>query len=915
LNVLGITIKDVPTPRIGEFLLNDSSTWIHHLPGCRITEDGWVCRRCLRKHAKRLEPSLPSSSQLYVVIQPKGVKEHCEAPPISRTFGSAITGSFSEVTSNQNPQLESALYSGGEDHNRPMHARKDSNARTLPDDVLAPKDVSPAATVNFVAPLDLNTMLAPEAATNTNTGAVQTSFHGPALDIPSYFNGWQAKVQGHATTTNPLDPSKNLAPSSPAVATSAVDYHPFLATETLAASRSSPYADSVTASEDMKLFSKDNLAPKMSGGVCDGGAFTSEREDQKAKDPFSSIEMHIRKSPFLSRAAGQNSDTSKANQQGMYTTETTNTTGNRENASDSVPPVKKLCSQCQRLILGSTSMCTKCRQAKDDRRSCHPKEKHDNEHKESADIPEMNMTVLHETACIYCASNECQCTSKGPCQNLIRKDFTCNDRLTEGSPTRKSYSQDDMGSLIPKYDQKALPGSPVVPETPGMVSGRANKSLPIVHLEKAKTAANQQRSPKPSVPQKRPAIRSGVADNEHCFSRKKARTFRPTISSIATNVPAVDLDNFPPTPKSVSPLVEHNLRDASVRTSVTTVHRGTSPSSTHYEHADRFEVCAKGSASPGVPPEQATSQRSNIFGVDGAQYQARSLSPHSNRKSEQRRMTRRSRTNLEQQAHRDQDYEQARAAIARIPKAVEEGDQSLTQKSSTPLKEACKPEHDEVVVTYPRVDSLDHANDTASNWTFSDEKVLLNTLERRGVIFEQDSSCESDVGMPPPRVNSIPKDPFWRRPQSSKDLFLIAPALDGNHSPFDVERKRKEIAARPSRKQRRLNMCYLRQERGGNVHEEIERTFPARMVKVSSILTSEIGDTVEADADRNRAEPRPEGEMTFNDFIGAPAKPMAILTKDKQLAFRDGTRDGKGDLPRARGKFIVTNKSVACMEA
>jgi hypothetical protein len=873
-----------------------------------------VCRRCLKKHAKRSEQSLPSSSQLPIVGQLKSVKEHCEAPKIARTVNSTITGNFSEVTSNRNPQLESALCSGVEGHNRPMHARKDSNSRTLPNDLLAPKDVSPTATVNLVAPLDLNAMLATEGAKDTNTGDAETAFNGSTPDIPSYFNGWQAKVQGYATTTNPLAISKNLAPSSPAVAPSAVDCHTFFAKGTLPASRSSPYAELVTASKDTKLFWKDNPVPEMSGGVSDGGSFTSEREDQKAKDPFPSTEMHIAKPPCLSWAAGQTSDTSKANQQGTHKTQTTTTTANRENASDGVPPVKKLCSQCQRLILGSTSMCTKCRQAKGDKVSYDSKEKHDSEHKEPAEISKMNMAVLHETACSHCASDECQCANKGPRQNFIRQDLTSNDRLTEASPTSRSYSQDDMGRFIPKHDQKAAPGSLVAPEAPGMVSERANRSLLIVHVEKAKTAGSPQRSPKPSVPQKRPAIRSGVADNERCFSRKKARMFRPTISSIATNVPAIDLNKFPPTPKSVSPLIEHNLRDASVQTSVSTVHRGTSPSSTHYEHADRFEVCAKGSATPGVPPEQAASPRSNISGVNGAQYQAPIFIPHSNQKSEQRRMKKRSRTILEQQAHRGQDYEQARAAIARNSIAVEEGDQFPTQKSSTPLKEACKPEHGEEVVTYPRVDSLDHANDTASNWTLSDEKVLLNTLQRRGVIFEQDSSCESDADMPPPRARSIPKDPFWRRPQSSKDLFLIAPALDVNHSTFDVERKRGEIAARPSRKQRRLNISYLRQERGGNVHEEIERTFPARMVKVSSILTSEIGETVEADADRNTAEPRPEAEMTFGDFIGAPAKPMAILTKDKQLAFRDGTRDGKGDLPRAREKFIVTNKSVACME-
>ena len=211
-------------------------------------------------------------------------------------------------------------------------------------------------------------------------------------------------------------------------------------------------------------------------------------------------------------------------------------------------------------------------------------------------------------------------------------------------------------------------------------------------------------------------------------------------------------------------------------------------------------------------------------------------------------------------------------------------------------------------------ESIDQPVDTDRKWTSEDEKDLLHMLQHKGVIFEDDASSDSDVDVPLPRDKYVTKDPLRRAPQWSKDLFAIDPSLDAKYIPFDVELKRKEIAGRPSRKQRRLNMSYLRTERGDNIHEEVKRTFPPRLVKAFCSETSGLGGSMDENANGTRSEQRSEVEMTFKDFIGAFANPMAFLTKDKGLAFRDGTRDAKGDLPRARRKFIVTSRSVACME-
>jgi len=245
----------------------------------------------------------------------------------------------------------------------------------------------------------------------------------------------------------------------------------------------------------------------------------------------------------------------------------------------------------------------------------------------------------------------------------------------------------------------------------------------------------------------------------------------------------------------------------------------------------------------------------------------------------------------------------AETAIARRRRQAPHHNNHIGIAPSIFKNEPYKTGKDSRIVSATAVGSINSSVQTAREWTSDDEEELVQKLKEKGVIFEEDSSSDSDVETPAPQIALLSTYPLSRPPQSSKDLFAIAPHLHPDYPVFDIEAKRREIANRPPRKQRRHNMSYLRQERGENVHQEVKRTFPIRLVKVSSGEISELQDSL-----------APEVEMTFSEFIGAPANPMAILTKDKDLAFRDGTRDLKGKLPRARKKFIVSNKSVSNIE-
>ena len=890
----------------------------------------------MNKLAKKAEPHLPSTCQLPITTQSESMGETHGVPAAAHISVSLHDGRLPEESLIPDAYSQSAIRFGDshtmqqESAHKPRAGddRRVHGHGTIGD--------APTAAPHSRAPPDLNTMLTTE---NTNDLTLVTAKIPDGIspaNLPSLFCGWEARAYGKATKADSVNGSRGFAPSYLHGATHTTtrppqsskeplpsveilrgdtgifppsadllqghsrDYRPPRPSdpeETQAASQLS--ADDAVAAPwgRTKSSSCDNIASRNVSELPNGDRSVSKQQAREVDGLVSMSELSIPGTSSDVVAIAQSADHCEAKREKISRSSTSPPReASRGKSSNIVRPFKKLCSLCQRPILGSTSLCTKCKQITDDELPRRPGESLGNGTMEVVDLPTMTMNGL--------PTKETQVA----CENMIGR----------WKPAKESRSQEDVTSPFRICYESPVPGSPVVPETPDLGLEKTSNSRDILLKEKGRTEPNQLRATIPIVPQKRRGIAPLASDSDHCFSKKRPRIFKPTTKSITINVPFVKPNQPPLTPKTGSPHVEHISRDASVQASVETVHRGTSPCSASFQEPNKNDGQSKRSALPDVGRDQAISEDGNISILNGTQREATPFSPCSSRRTERWQSEKENLVTLEHQVkeftERNQDFEQAKNAIARLQRRDQAKGQLPTQKSSVPGAELCKLEDDGKVVNNHSTSMSDSVTGNACKWTLKDEKALLEKLQHRGVMFEDDSSSDPEVDIPLPTTKSAPKDPLWRRPQSSSDLFVIAPDLNGNYNSIDPTRRRREIAARPFRKGRRLNISYLRQERGDNIHEEVDRICPSRMVKVSSTLTSELPDPSEKNAECTGSEQRTQVEMTFSDFVGVPASPMALLTKDKQLAFRDGTRDAKGSLPRVREKFIVTNRNISCME-
>ncbi|KAF7507129.1 hypothetical protein GJ744_010942 [Endocarpon pusillum] len=935
-------------PPFREKLKGCSECSRHFHKGCakpkdRITEDNWVCRRCLNKLAKKPEPQLPSTCQLPITTQSESIRETHGVPAATHIPVSLHDSSLPEESLNADAYSQSAIHFGDshimqqESAHKPRAGddRRVHGHGTIGD--------APTAAPHSRAPSDLDILLTTENTNNLTFVTAKNPDDISPANLPSYPRGREARTYGKAMKADSVNGSRDFTPSSPAAAPSVLHRathttskdplspkgtptsvkirrgdtgifppsadllqghsrnwrppRPLDWEETQATSQLSA-GDAVAASwGSTKLSACDNEASRNVSEPPNGDRSVSKQQARKAEGLVSMGELHIPETPSDVVATAQSTDHCAAKREKISRSSTSPPReASQGKSSNIIRPFKKLCGLCQRPILGSTSLCTKCKQTTDDEIPRRPDQSLGNGSIEVVDLTTMTMTGL---------------TTK-------KTQVACGNMISQWKLAKESRSHEDITGALRICYESPVPDSPVIPETPDLGSEKPSNSRDILRTEKSRTEPNQIRATIPIVPQKRRSIAPLASDSDHCFSKKRPRFFKPTTKSIAVNVPLVKSNQPPLTPNSGSPHVELISRDASVQASVETVHRGTSPCSASFQEPNRNDGQPKCSALPDVGRDKAISEDGNISILNGTQREPTRVSPCSSRMTEQWQSEKENLVMLEHQAkeftERNQAFEQAKMALDRRQRPDQAKGQLPTQESSVPGAELCKLEDDGKVVNNHSTSMNDSVTGTAGKWTLKDEKALLEKLKNRGVIFEDDSSSDSEVGIPPPTTKSAPRDPLWRRPQSSSDLFMIAPDLNGNHHSTDPTRRRREIAARPFRKERRLNISYLRQERGDNIHEEVDRICPSRMVKVSSTLASNLPDPLEKNAERTGSEQRTQVEMTFSDFIGVPASPMALLTKDKQLAFRDGTRDANGSLPRAREKFIVTNRNIFCME-
>jgi hypothetical protein len=187
-----------------------------------------------------------------------------------------------------------------------------------------------------------------------------------------------------------------------------------------------------------------------------------------------------------------------------------------------------------------------------------------------------------------------------------------------------------------------------------------------------------------------------------------------------------------------------------------------------------------------------------------------------------------------------------------------------------------------------------------------DEIKLVRDMKARGILFESDSDSDDGPEVPPPTPFKPPKDPLWRPLKSSRDLFEVAPQYQQENLFVDLEAKRREIASRPSRKQtfgKVLALCD--RERGtANVHRDVHRGLPPRMVRTKVVDTMEDMDPFRESA------PTKEVEIPLEEFLGVPENTLLCTTTTGQLAYRDAVLDQWGKLRRVPDdeKFEIGTK-------
>lgn len=223
------------------------------------------------------------------------------------------------------------------------------------------------------------------------------------------------------------------------------------------------------------------------------------------------------------------------------------------------------------------------------------------------------------------------------------------------------------------------------------------------------------------------------------------------------------------------------------------------------------------------------------------------------------------------------------------------------------LKHASKPE--------VRATSTQGPLTSPKKWSEYDEKKLVQRLVARGVEFDSEDDS-SDVEVPLSKPHRLPTDPLWRGASSSRNLFEIAPHYQQENLFFDTEAKKKEIAARPRKKQMFKRILPLSNHECGSagMHRELDRCLSPRFVRVR------VPDNLETDPQQrfedqlggDSTERHTEVEMTFEEFIGAPENALLCkTTMTDQLAYRDGTLDSRGKLARVtdEDKYEVGTKS------
>ena len=454
-------------------------------------------------------------------------------------------------------------------------------------------------------------------------------------------------------------------------------------------------------------------------------------------------------------------------------------------------------------------------------------------------------------------------------------------------------------STKPATSEAVVKSSPSVPETPQLNTEMTPEVDDQPTSEVALPASPEKPLPQPANPLKRPISGSGLeGSDDKMFIKKKARIFKPSSEprrpSLEMSPPQISSPSVADKP-FVPPRSNAAIGGIVAKIPV------------HLEELIELERLRK---------QVRLLEKSNAAERE-AHNEARTLCAQEKDRSDKLSEELRSLDVLHQELRHLNEEQQKKGATRLNQGRREQIDDMQDDVARTPQvarRSKIRPNH------VRRQSSIDYSAMSEASLqsplrpremrTEREEKKLLRDMEARGIIFESDDDSDDGPGVPPPTPFKPPRDPFWCPPRSSRDLFEVAPQYQQENLLFDLEKKRREIAARPSRKQTFGKVLALSgRERGTvNVYREVERRVPLRIVRVMVADVSEERDPLQ-DAEQRR---EVEVAMSFEEFLGVPENAMLCTTTNGQLAYRDGALDQWGKLRRVPDdeKFEVGTKGI-----
>ena len=456
-------------------------------------------------------------------------------------------------------------------------------------------------------------------------------------------------------------------------------------------------------------------------------------------------------------------------------------------------------------------------------------------------------------------------------------------RLETAAPTVSRQTPSTPSTKAPEFSQTLPPDlmddnelDAEIEQSPGTSSKPAtseNRDLPTI-LDTVRKA------PLSVLPSKRVFVsKKSQKDGSHCFSKKKHRVYRPVSEPRRQKALFAT-----PEPLSQGKRISQQAKMAELASSSNKKQDRLATKTGSASHQDKL-----------APPTIAKKTSQPIASLDALDF----FDPRPNQSSPKRPRISPLTSPLANHSHSLTATEDITAGTIKQPDIMVEREATSEEEIDLPASRA----QARVRSSFPGFTATEdlaggsiQQPDSLLEYGFTfkvDIQVPANPTQARARGPAPEKLSSSSILSQPisepddPELEAILSQPM---PEPPKDLDMEV-----------IAAKRREIDARPSRKNRAA--------RSRNPFDYIRPTNP---LVNSRVIYAVSGSDDEDGSGGERLKPISKSE--FREMTGVPKNPMPILTAGKQLALRDGTKNSRGELPRAKEIFPVASSNPQSME-